>query len=322
MKSSILILLLNIVFTGIISSQCVLPSGSYNWGLSELSSHITSSCGGSLSSGLTIPTDATISIQNNDVWDLTAYGAVVFTIQGNGSLGFNGSDELILATGSSLVIENTSNTAALQESGAGTNIRITIGTTTYTGDDFVAIITAGGANQDGVLPVELLSFSGKVLQESKVELNWETITENNNSHFDIQHSTDGLNFETIGTVKGAGSSINYRAYNFIDATPNQGINYYRLLQVDYDGKLEYLKTIVVKLSTSDFFELNYQTYSALSFHIKHSASLMIFDFSGKIINASSLDPGEHVLNLSELHKGQYIIHIHTKSEQKIMRIIN
>ncbi len=321
MKSLSLALLFNLTIISVLSSQCILPSGSYSWGLSELNSHITSNCGGDLSAGLIIPTDAVITIQNNDAWDLTVYGSVPFTILGNGSLEFNGTDELTLSLGSSLVIENSSNTIALKESGVGTNIRISIGATTFTGDQFAVIIASGGANQDGLLPIELLSFSSTVNQQFQVELNWETLTESNNSHFDIEYSSDGFNFENIGTVAGAGNSIHYRTYDFLHTSPNKGINYYRLKQVDYDGNFEYVETIVQEISTSVFFELKYQTYSALSFDIKQSAKLEIFNLAGKTVATFSLRAGEHVINLSELQSGQYIIRIHKKGAQKIIRIV-
>lgn len=320
MKLVSLTILFSLFNIGLTFSQCILPSGSYTWGLSDIDNYIVSNCGGDLSAGLILPTDAIISIQNNDVWDLTAYGAFTFTIQGNGSLSFNGSDQLNLAAGSVLIIENTSNTAALQVSGAGTNIRLTIGSTTYTGSQFASIIAAGGADQNGILPIELLSFSSSLNKDEQVELIWETLSEYNNSHFDIEHSSDGFNFENIGRVSGAGHSSNSRNYEFLHSLPNQGLNYYRLKQVDYDGNYEYLNTIVQELSSSTFFVLNYQTYSILSFKLKQPAQLLILDFSGRTINSSALQAGEQILNLSDLHKGKYLIRIHTNMEQKVIPI--
>lgn len=321
MKLLALILVFNFALFSVPYAQCILPTGGYSWGGTELVNHISSNCGGNLSTGLIAPTDATITIQNNDIWDLTAYGAIVFTIQGNASIGFNGSDELILSAGSSLVIENTSSTTALSESGVGTNIRITIGTTTYTGNEFDAIIAAGGVNQDGLLPVELLSFSSRINEQLEVELNWVTLIENNNSHFDIEYSIDGFNFEKIGTVLGLGSSINYRNYDFIHSSPSQGANYYRLKQVDNNGNFEYLKTIVQELRSSDFFELKYHTLSSISFEIKFPAKFSIFDLSGKKVVSLSLEVGPHIYNLSELEHGQYIIRIYRNGQEKIIRIV-
>ena len=105
------------------NGQCIFPSGSYSWGLSEVNDHITNNCGAAPLS-LVVPTDATINIQNNDVWDLISHGAITITIQGMGSLVFNGVDQLLAASGSELIIESNTNTNALVESGNGTNIRI------------------------------------------------------------------------------------------------------------------------------------------------------------------------------------------------------
>ncbi|MDA0196847.1 MAG: VCBS repeat-containing protein [Bacteroidetes bacterium] len=95
-----------------------------------------------------------------------------------------------------------------------------------------------------VLPVELVSFSGKAGNESIV-LDWVTATEVNNDRFEIERSVDGANWDVVGTVVGAGSSEDFLTYEFTDRRPVIGINYYRLRQVDFDGAHEYHKAIFV-----------------------------------------------------------------------------
>ncbi|MEL7339861.1 MAG: sialate O-acetylesterase, partial [Bacteroidota bacterium] len=84
------------------------------------------------------------------------------------------------------------------------------------------------------LPVELLSFDAKALAAS-VELNWITVTEKNNAHFEIQRSLEGQPWQNIGLVAGAGDSDQQIRYAFADDAPQEGINRYRLKQVDFDG---------------------------------------------------------------------------------------
>ena len=88
-----------------------------------------------------------------------------------------------------------------------------------------------------VLPIELTFFDA-VLMGQSVELSWQTATEINNDFFKVQRSPDGIQFETIGTVRGQGNSSQVNEYHFMDHDPMPGTNYYRLLQVDFDGRSE------------------------------------------------------------------------------------
>ena len=95
------------------------------------------------------------------------------------------------------------------------------------------------------LPVTLSSFKGKLTPDG-VALNWTTSSEINNDRFEIERSTTGKNFERIGEVKGNGNSSTTKTYSFVDPNPGLGTNYYRLRQVDFDGKSEYSKIVHVK----------------------------------------------------------------------------
>ncbi|WP_218127087.1 integrin alpha [Catalinimonas alkaloidigena] len=91
------------------------------------------------------------------------------------------------------------------------------------------------------LPITLVSFAA-VPTTKTVELTWETAAEFNNSHFEIERSQNGQNFETIGQLRGAGTSHQRLAYQFTDQRPYTGENYYRLKQVDLDGTVSYTET--------------------------------------------------------------------------------
>ena len=95
----------------------------------------------------------------------------------------------------------------------------------------------------GPLPVELISFNGK-LHGDRVLLNWQTATEINNDYFLIEKSTDGRNFEKLGTVHGNGNTYVSQQYELIDEQPIIGVNYYRLTQYDFDGSYEVFDQIV------------------------------------------------------------------------------
>jgi hypothetical protein len=94
---------------------------------------------------------------------------------------------------------------------------------------------------NGVLPVELLSFTGKNTEGSKNNLTWRTESEKNNKHFDIERSTDGTTFHPIGQVKGNNKPSSYQ---FVDNQPF-ATTYYRLRQIDFDGTETYSKIVSV-----------------------------------------------------------------------------
>lgn len=96
------------------------------------------------------------------------------------------------------------------------------------------------------LPIELLTFTGEMNTKTKaVDLRWSTATEINNEKFLIQRSLDGEIFEDLGEMAGAGNSNSLLNYKFSDTKPVKGIAYYRLKQVDFDGKYAYSDLISI-----------------------------------------------------------------------------
>ena len=103
--------------------------------------------------------------------------------------------------------------------------------------------------ESAVLPVELCCFNASLL-DHQVKLEWKTLSELKNSHFNIQKSSSGIDFETIGQVNGHGTTQQERGYGFLDNAPFTGINYYRLQQVDYDNEWEYSNVISIEINSS------------------------------------------------------------------------
>lgn len=109
----------------------------------------------------------------------------------------------------------------------------------------------GGANP---LPIELISFDAKMIDNGEVNTTWITATETNNDYFTIEKSTDALHFEIVGKVKGAGNSTVPHNYSLIDKNPYSSISYYRLKQTDFDGKFTYSDLVAVE--SSEKFDFN------------------------------------------------------------------
>ncbi len=88
-----------------------------------------------------------------------------------------------------------------------------------------------------VLPISLLTFEAKLI-ERKVELTWETVSEINNDYFTIEKTKDGINYEWVATINGAGNHTGSLNYITFDENPYSGISYYRLKQTDFNGHSE------------------------------------------------------------------------------------
>jgi hypothetical protein len=105
-----------------------------------------------------------------------------------------------------------------------------------------------------IIPVELTSFTA-ISNNGIVELNWETATEINNHGFEIQRRTESSEYRTIGFVEGNGTTTETRNYSFVDKSVDQGINYYRLKQVDFDGTYFYSYEVEVDVTAPLTFDL-------------------------------------------------------------------
>jgi hypothetical protein len=97
-------------------------------------------------------------------------------------------------------------------------------------------------NFSSVLPVQLSSFTASHINEG-IELFWQTFTETNTDRFAIETSRDGINFSHLADKKAAGYSSSPLSYSYLHMNAVTGINYYRLKQIDQDGKFKYSKIV-------------------------------------------------------------------------------
>lgn len=180
--------------------------------------------------------------------------------------------------------------------------------------------TKGDLNAVSQLPVELISFDAKVVEQF-VQISWITATETNNSHFEIERSNDGVIYETIGIVDGNGTTFEEQYYDFEDNNVSEGRNYYRLKQIDLDGQFEYSEVIVVDFSTklSVAIAPNPITQnSRLNIQISRyeNVDLIIFDMTGKVMKAyRNID--ENGIYINGLSSGMYIYQI--QQQQKLIK---
>ncbi len=97
---------------------------------------------------------------------------------------------------------------------------------------------------DSPLPVQLLNFAVE-MQSSQAIASWNTLSESGNAYFTVEKSLDGINFEPVGTINGAGNSASLLSYSMTDRVPYTGKSYYRLKQTDVDGTFSYSSVLTL-----------------------------------------------------------------------------
>ncbi len=182
------------------------------------------------------------------------------------------------------------------------------------------IVTLGSTEVANALPVNLIKFEASI-NGSIADLYWETASELNNDYFEVQHSLDGLEFTSVGRVNGKGTTNQKSAYYFEDRNLTKGINYYRLRQTDFDGKVAYSKVVSVDYDGSTpliaFLYPNPTTTQNINIELVNATAqdvqVRIFDMTGKVLVNSQINSEnlESVISLksSELKSGIYIVEV-------------
>lgn len=193
------------------------------------------------------------------------------------------------------------------------------GQTIQRGSWFVSAPTPRSMN---ALPVKLTRFAAKAKDNSNL-ISWITEVEINNDYFEVQRSTDGTNFETIGKVDGNGNASREIAYEFIDETPNTGLNYYRLKQVDLDGGFELSYTVKVenKSNKVKIYPTNIVNIINIEIEDTESANLTLVNNLGQIFKSTSLNSTFNTIDISELPSGIYYAKVESKTQLLVERIV-
>lgn len=170
-----------------------------------------------------------------------------------------------------------------------------------------------------ILPVTITQFSGAVKNNNAI-LQWETATETNNKGFDIERSLDGKTFTKVGFVQGNGTTTLKKSYTYTDFKVNElnkSIVFYRLRQVDNDGKYHHSKTIPLSITKIVNWAVypnpaNSQTAIQLSLENAAHVQVQIVNSQGQIvksINKGFLQEGSYTIPLAmqDLANGVYMV---------------
>lgn len=175
------------------------------------------------------------------------------------------------------------------------------------------------SNNNNPLPVELLTFDA-IKAGNKVLLKWTTASETNCESFIVERSFDLERNTTIDQVPGAGNTTSMQHYQTIDEHPQHGVNYYRLLQVDFDGTVnEAASYIPVRFEGDTRFEILFlQSDDANTLVFDYDCELpvdaQLFDMEGRLVGGFTAHPASIGINsiplpLQSLAPGAYAIRL-------------
>ena len=185
-------------------------------------------------------------------------------------------------------------------------------------------------------PAELTLFKGAEAEQG-IALTWQTTREENSAYFSIQHSLNGSQFEEIGQLKSRGISTSTQTYQFSHTEAAAGNNFYRLKQVDQEGKFSYSPVILVEIKATE--KPKTGTFSVFpnpivnkAFTItlenalqpNQTAQVILSDLQGKTVWEKQLKPEPDLqVNLSHerILPGVYVLKVETSGFQAIRKVI-
>ncbi len=206
---------------------------------------------------------------------------------------------------------------------------------TYTSGSGTHFNNASGSNfkmtftTNSTFPVELTKFDAKP-SGGKVNLAWETASEDNNNYFEVQRSTDAHNWTALEKVSSQNGNAQFnQSYTYTDQRPTKNVNYYRLRQVDFDGSFEYSKVVQASVGKSLGIQVSPNPVSntlwlTLETDTQASASrIQILDSYGRLLKEWNLNevPAQQAfpLDLSDIPSGLLFLQIDGQEARRIIK---
>ncbi|MCZ4410053.1 T9SS type A sorting domain-containing protein [Cryomorphaceae bacterium 1068] len=169
------------------------------------------------------------------------------------------------------------------------------------------------------LPIELLDFWVRE-HNGDALLAWSTASEINNDRFLLMRTKDGLEFETVGTVSGAGNSSTVLNYTFLDRDPLKGLSYYKLTQVDFDGTESSSELVAFTNESTGGFQLfPNPTSQDLTLTLGEgydNIEVRIYDLTGRLINQHNFGLADILSFKLTGNPGTYFVEVLVDKERR------
>jgi len=192
-------------------------------------------------------------------------------------------------------------------------LNTTANTISTANNDSMSEWTLGGTTNPS--PVEWLNFTAQLMNQNAVLLNWSTATEINNDYFDVQKSTDGIDWVTIAKKEASSYPNQVNNYSLVDNQIDltSKIIYYRIKQVDYNGDFEYSTIEKVNLNSIAINEVK-TWFDGNNIRIIGGAnkleSVQLFDLSGRLILNNQIYNNRLDYDISNYKQGLYLIQMY------------
>jgi hypothetical protein len=188
-----------------------------------------------------------------------------------------------------------------------------------------------GSFNNAPLGVKLSLLQAKIQDAQNTLLSWTTNGEENNSGFRMERSADGKNFTEIGMVSSLavdGNSSEKLSYTYIDTKSLAGTSYYRMVQVDIDGKTTFSNIASVTRTGSNSIELSAfpnpaksQLNVALKGAVREGAMISITDMAGRLVWNQAVTTQQFNIDMSRFQSGIYLLKYSDNESKMVYKIM-
>ncbi len=173
------------------------------------------------------------------------------------------------------------------------------------------------------LPVTLSAFTANCFN-GQVSIKWTTLTELQNKKFIVESSYDQRSWKMVADVPGAGNTTQPRHYNLLDADANPAIRFYRLRQIDFDGKESYSQIVSVQCGSGSKPKLVVYPNPAVEYltiqGLVNTANYRLVNAMGQSVRYGQLSPSNASINVAVLQPGIYYLSIENKQEHFTQKV--
>jgi hypothetical protein len=197
---------------------------------------------------------------------------------------------------------------------------------TLSGTMIAGITAIGMGSISTPLPV-LFSRFVVSKDDCKAVISWSTAMEQNNDRFEVEHSIDGRTFSKIATVKSQGNSSQQQTYSYTDEHPAQGLNQYRIRQIDLDGKSMITEVKSLQFDCANGTIKVYPTVTQGILHVElptgyEQAKIILIDINGRQVRADIPKDGlSRTVQLASIAAGTYLLRIGNNNAMATFKIL-
>jgi hypothetical protein len=190
-----------------------------------------------------------------------------------------------------------------------------------TSSSFYIELESGAQTCRTLLPVEFSLFKA-IYKFPFANLKWRTESELNNDRFEIEKSTDGVNWKFISSIKGKGTTSAANDYEFTDENIIDRITYYRLKQIDFDGKFSYssIETVIPSDNSNVLFYPNPATNEIVIANVSDKEfSYQLIDQLGRVVLKGKNRASSNIISIEQLDAGVYVLIVNDTCYGKLIK---